>query len=270
MPKILENGVHIYSASELKKIEKAASISSKVLKEAIDNAEEGITTLELNKLVESSIKKYKAYPVFKGYNNFPFGTCLSVNDRIVHGLADNRKLKNGDVISIDVGVRFDGFCGDNARTLIIGSTDIDLDVELVNIAEKACLEAMKQAIQGNTTGDIGYTINRTILSSYKDNKIGNERNFKVYESVFGHGIGAELHEYPNIPNIGSKGYGVPLMEGMCICIEPVILYKSSDPLIIMNSDYLVQEFISSDGKSSSHFENQVIITSCEPILLTTL
>jgi methionyl aminopeptidase len=268
MSKTLENGINIYSDLERLKIEKAATTAYKVLTEVISNTQEGITTLELNAITESLIKKYKGQPLFKGYNGFPFSACLSVNNQIVHGLANNRKLRNGDIISIDIGVRLDGYCGDNARTILIGDNYIELDKKLVDIAEEACLMATKEAFPGNTTGDIGYTINRTILSSYINNDVNSGRNFKVYDSVFGHGIGKDLHEKPNVPNIGYKNHGVTLYEGMCICIEPVILYNSSIPMVIMNSEFLIEEFFTSDGKPTSHFENQIFITKEGPILLT--
>lgn len=263
--------VTIYSPRELIKLERAAKTAHKILLTLIDNAKPGATTLDLERIAESEIKRHGGLPLFKGYESFPFCTCLSVNEFIVHGFANNTPLKEGDVISIDIGVRVDGYCGDNARTIIVGDVDSE-HKHLIDVTKSAYEEALKVALVGNTVGHIGSKINNIVSRPYL-NPLNPElgKKFQVFHKVFGHGIGHELHEGPNIPNLGFEGAGCMLQEGMCICIEPVVLYNSSEGLIKESDLYLnVKQFYTSDGLPSAHHENQIFITKSGPIVLTTI
>lgn len=261
--------INIYSEQERLKLEKAARTAHLILLEVLKNVQPGITTAELEAIAESEISKNNAVPLFKGYEGYPFCTCLSVNEYIVHGFPNQKKLAPGDVISVDIGVRVDGYCGDNARTLVVGGNPSEHD-QLIEVTKTAYEEALKVALPGNTVGDIGNKINHIISGPYLDpqnRSLG--KKFKVFHKVFGHGIGYNLHEDPSVPNLGFKGAGAQLRPGMCICIEPVVLYNSSEP-IIKDSDlyHSVKEFYTSDLKPSAHHENQIFITRDGPVVLS--
>ena len=191
----LEDNSHLYGQDYLPRLKDSGRVSYLILKELIKNAQEGITTEELDRIAEDEIIKYKAEPLFKGFDAYPFSTCLSYNEYIVHGFPSKYRLKNGDVIAIDVGVKYKGFCGDNARTVIIGNPNDSPHRRLVDIAEEAFNAGLSQAYPGNTIGDIGFAIHTTVLSDIDPNPSDPtiDSKFKVFHKFQGHGIGLELH-----------------------------------------------------------------------------
>jgi len=266
----LDDGSHLYGKDYLPYLEDSGRVAYLVLKELLKNAQEGITTQELDKIAEDEISKHKAEPLFKGFDTYPFTTCLSYNEYIVHGFPSDYKLKKGDVISIDVGVKYNGFCGDNARTIIIGGPENSIHKRLVEVAEEAFNSGLSQAYAGRTIGDIGFAIHSTVLKEEDPNSEDPNMNskFKVFFKFQGHGIGLNLHEPPDVPNIGYPSHGSILQVGNCICIEPVVLYRSSEPVIRNSNITSVLEFFTDNMLPSSHHENQIYISESGPIILT--
>jgi len=259
---------NLYSSEDLPKLKEAASLASYILQELVNFTKPGVTTLDIENLAENLIKQNKATPLFKGYESFPFCTCLSVNQYIVHGMANANPLNSGDVISIDIGVKLNGYCGDNARTLIVGGQETEHS-HLIEVTEAAFEAGLKAAVPGNTVGHVGSAVNREVSRHYIDpfqKHLG--KKFKVFHKVFGHGIGRDLHEDPNIPNIGFAGAGTTLVEGMCICIEPVVLYDSSDGIIETMENTEIKQFYTDDGLPSAHYENQIYLTSNGPVIIS--
>lgn len=220
-------------------------ILATVLREIEKMAKPGITTLELDRAAEALILKHGAKPAFKGYDNFPFSLCASVNDEIVHGLPSKYVLKEGDIAGLDLGVLHKGYNTDMAVTVGIGNISFEAK-RLLKVTEKALKIGIKKARQGNTTGDLGNTIQRYI----------EDQGYGVVRDLCGHGIGKNIHEDPKVPNYGQRHKGVELKEGMVICIEPMVtagdyhLKKSEDGY----------GFATKDGSLAAHFEHTIAIT----------
>lgn len=269
MPEVekLKNGINLYSKEAFYRLQEAGFILKTIRDEVIKNSVTGATTKELNKLAESLIFKYKCETLFKGYHDFPYTTCLSNNEYIVHGIPSDVPLKDGDVLTIDIGLKYKGYCADSARTVLIGNDNNEDNIELIETAKSAYLQGFKNAIPGNTTGDIGYNIHKEIIKPRKS--IGNFRKtykFKIFVQFSGHGIGLKLHEPPSIPNYGSVGKGLKLLKGMCFCIEPVVLFSSSN--VCKSNVEGILRFTTHDKKPSAQHENQVYLSSNGPIPLT--
>jgi methionyl aminopeptidase len=262
------NGIRLYDQYAFLKLKEATSILKDVRDEVVYNTKEGITTLELEQLTNILLDKNKCSPLFKGFENYPYTICTSVNEEIVHGFPTDVPLKRGDVVSIDIGLRHsNGFCADSARTVIVGRANSEDDKTLVKIAKEAFDKAVKVAMVGNTTGDIGHEIQKELIRYLNiENKWTSGNKYKIFIHFCGHGIGIDLHEPPSIPNFGSKGKGIPLLEGMCICIEPVVLYTKATVIKYLTQN--IPRFKTSDGSPSSHYENQVYISKDGPTVLT--
>ena len=213
----------------------------------------GIKTIELNQLAEDFIKSKGATPSFKGYEGFPYTLCISVNDEIVHGFPSDRILKDGDIISIDIGACYKGYHGDSAWTYTVGSVSDDAKY-LLEHTEKALYEGIKQAKVGNRIGDIGYAIE----------KYAKEHNLGVVKELVGHGVGTSVHEAPDVPNYGNKGTGPKIRNGMVIAIEPMLTLGSPD-IYILDNDWTV---VTADESLSAHFEHTIAITDEGVIILT--
>jgi len=263
----LKTGVNIYSKDALEKLKEAGILGKDIRNKLITQAVEGNTTEDIENLAEDLIEKSGGTPLFKGMYGYPYCTCVSNREQIVHGFPNNKKLKKGDVLSIDFGLRHkNGYCTDSARTVIIGEDGRSKHKELVKLAKEAFYQGFEKSIPGNTTSDIGHAVNKEVIKLRKDEDWDSGSSFKIFESFQGHGIGLDLHEAPNVPNKGKPGSGHPLIPGMCICIEPVIIYKSSKVLNISVKG--VSQFYTSDRKPSSHYENQVFILNTGPVILT--
>lgn len=213
----------------------------------------GIKTIELNQLAEDFIKSKGATPSFKGYEGFPYTLCISVNDEIVHGFPSDRILKDGDIISIDIGACYKGYHGDSAWTYTVGNASHDAKY-LLEHTEKALYEGIKQAKVGNRIGDIGYAIE----------KYAKEHNLGVVKELVGHGVGTSVHEAPDVPNYGNKGTGPKIRNGMVIAIEPMLTLGSPD-IYILDNDWTV---VTADESLSAHFEHTIAITDEGVIILT--
>ena len=205
----------------------------------------GVSLLELDSEGEKFIRSKGCTPSFKGYDGFPNALCISVNDEVVHGIPSNRKLKKGDIVSIDIGACYKGYHGDSAWTYAVG--DIDEDKKyLMEHTEKSLFEGIKQVKPGNRVGDIGYAVE----------KYAKAHNLGVVRELCGHGVGTDVHEDPDVPNYGTKGTGPILKEGMVIAIEPM-LNLGTEQIFIEDNDWTI---ITGDGKASAHFEHTVLVT----------
>lgn len=205
----------------------------------------GITTKELDKLAEDFIKEHDGIPTCKGYQGFPASLCTSINDEVVHGIPSNRKLKNGDIITIDMVIGYHGYQGDAAWTYAVGDIN-DKKKYLMEHTEKALYEGIKMVRPGAYIGDIS----NAVETYAKNHKLG------VVKELVGHGIGTNMHESPDVPNYGKKGTGPKLKEGMTICIEPMLNLGTAN-IGILDDDWTI---VTEDGKPAAHYEHTILVT----------
>lgn len=215
----------------------------------------GVTTLELDQIVEDFLRSQNAIPTFKGYSGFPFSICASVNEEVVHGFPSTRKLAEGDIVSIDIGATFEGYVGDSAKTFLVGEVD-DEKRRLVEVTRQCFYEGIKFAKESYRLSDISHAIQQYAESN----------GFSVVRDFVGHGVGRNMHESPQIPNFGKPNKGPRLQEGMVLAIEPMINAGTYN-VKVLDNDWTV---VTIDGKPSAHYEHTVAITDGEPLLLTTL
>ena len=206
---------------------------------------EGITTKELDKLAEDFIRSKNATPSFKGYEGFPSTLCTSINSEVVHGFPSDRKLKNGDIISIDIGACYKGYHGDSAWTYAVGEVD-DKTRKLLEDTEKSLFVGLAQVKPGNRIGDIGYAIEQ----------YAHKHNLGVVKELCGHGVGTSVHEDPEVPNYGIPNTGPRLKEGMVIAVEPMLTLGRPD-IFIHDNNWTID---TQDGSLSAHFEHTVVVT----------
>lgn len=205
----------------------------------------GITTLELDKLAEEYILSRGATPSFKGYDGFPGTVCASINNEVVHGIPSGRTLKEGDIITLDIGACWKGYHGDSAWTYAVGEID-DKKKYLLEHTEKSLFKGLDAIHDGCHVGDIGYAVS----------KYANEHGLGVVRELVGHGVGTDVHEEPDVPNYGARGTGPVLKEGMVIAVEPM-LNLGSRKVYILEDGWTI---ITADGKPSAHFEHTVLVT----------
>ena len=204
----------------------------------------GITTKELNRLAEEFLLNSDATPSFKGLYGFPAGCCISVNEEVVHGIPGNRRLKEGDIVSIDIGACYHGFHGDSAWTYPVGNISHP-KARLLRDTEQALMEGLSVIKNGAHVGDIGYAVE----------KYATEHRLGVVKELVGHGVGSSVHEEPDVPNYGKKGTGPELKTGMVIAVEPMLNLGTAD-VYMLDDDWTV---ITADDKPSAHFEHTVLV-----------
>ena len=235
-------------------MQKAGRITAEALLVARENVRVGISTKELDTKIRRFIEKCGATPSFLGYNGFPGSACISLNNQVIHGIpSDKVIIKDGDIVKVDVGARYRGYNGDSARTFAVGKVS-DEALRLISVTEQSFYEAMKVAKAGNRVGDIGYAIESFVISN----------GFSVVREYVGHGVGADLHEDPSVPNYGTKGRGPRLYSGMTLAIEPMVNAGFANVKVLKDGWTVV----TADGKLSAHYENSIAITDGDPILLT--
>lgn len=221
----------------------------------VRSIEPGVRTKDLDAIAARVIKEHGAKPSFKGYRGFPATICVSLNEEIVHGIPGDRVVRDGDVISVDVGAVVGGYHGDSALTVVVGR--VSPEVERLVESTRLSLElGIKQAVPGNRVGDIGYAVQQFAES----------QGYGVVREYVGHGIGRALHEEPSIPNVGEPGKGALLRAGMVICIEPM-LNMGTWQTRVLGDDWTV---VTADGAVSAHFEHTLAITKEGPLVLTSL
>lgn len=219
------------------------SLTHQYLKKFI---KEGITTKELDQLAEKFIREHDGVPTCKGYEGFPATLCVSVNDEVVHGIPGKRKLKKGDIVTIDMVIGYHGYQGDAAWTYAVGSISEEKKY-LMEHTEKALYEGIKEVKPGNRIGDISHAIE----------VYAKKHNLGVVKELVGHGIGTEMHEDPDVPNYGKAGTGPKLKPGMVICIEPM-LNLGSAAVGILEDDWTI---VTEDGSPSAHYEHTILVTN---------
>jgi methionyl aminopeptidase len=233
--------------------------SGRVLRQVLDEVSTmvrpGITTMDLERVAEKRIKELGAKPAFKGYHDYPCVLCTSVNDEIIHGIpSEKRVLKAGDLVSIDCGVVLDGYYSDAAVTVPVGNTLQPELKKLLEVTEASLYRAIEQMRVGNTVGDVGAAVQELVEAN----------GFSVVREFVGHGIGTHMHEEPQVPNYGSRGYGARLEEGMVLAIEPMVTAGRPDTRVLDDNWTAVTK----DGSYSAHFEHCVAVTRNGPMILT--
>jgi methionyl aminopeptidase len=242
------------SPAEIDKMRRAGHIVRQVLDEMRGMVKPGITTMDLERAAEKSIREFGAKPAFKGYYDYPCVLCTSVNDEIVHGIpSENRTLKEGDLVSIDCGVVLEGYYGDSAVTVPVGAVTNEAQ-KLLDVTEQSLYKGIDAAVVGATVGDVGAAVQQFVESN----------GFSVVREFVGHGIGTRLHEDPQVPNYGTRGHGPRLREGMVIAIEPMVNAGKSGARLLEDKWTAVTE----DGSFSAHFEHCVAVTPDGPVILT--
>ncbi len=237
--------IPIKSEVEIDRMRRVCGITAKVRGQLIDMIEPGITTRFLESEAAEMIAGYGAKSAFKGYHGFPGVICISLNDEVVHGIAGERVIQRGDVVSVDVGVSLDGFIGDCAWTVVAGEASDRLVQDLLKTTERALGAGTEMAVAGNRLGDISSAVQRTAESA----------GFSVVREFVGHGIGKKMHEEPQIPNFGSAGTGPKLKYGMTLAIEPMVNLGGAE-VEVMADKWTVKTL---DRKVSAHFENTILV-----------
>jgi len=243
------------SEDEIKKMAESCRIVAEVLDGIKKNISPGISTKEIDEFAESYIISRSAKPAFKGYRGYPASVCTSVNEQVVHGIPSSQKLRDGDIISLDIGVFFKGFYGDAAVTFPVGSVSSQA-MRLIQVTERSLEAGLEKAVAGNRLSDISSAVQGCVEAE----------GFSIVRSFVGHGIGRELHEEPQIPNFGKPGEGPELRPGMTLAIEPMVNAGNWE-VIILNDGWTA---VTKDRSLSAHFEHTVAITKNGLNILTKL
>ncbi len=246
--------IQVKSAREIETMKKASSIAAEALIVAGKSIKPGMSTWELDKIIHDFIVSKGAIPSSLGYCGFTGSACISVNSELIHGIPSKKKIiKDGDIVSVDVTVEYDGYNGDNAYTFMVGDVP-ERAKKLLQVTEEALYEGIKMAVAGNRIGDISNAV-QTYCES---------RGYYVVDRFIGHGIGKDMHEAPDVPNVGKPGRGPRLVPGMTICIEPMINETTAEVIILPDKWTVVE----ANHNYSAHFEHTIAITSGEPLILT--
>ena len=244
----------IKTSEQLALMKKAGRITGEALLVAEDAIRPGISTKEIDTRIRSFIEKCGATPSFLGYGGFPGSACISLNSEVIHGIPSPRRiLTEGDIVKVDVGARYRGYNGDSARTFPVGKVSEEA-LKLIRVTKESFYEAMRFAKAGCRLGDIGSAVEKFVISN----------GFTVVRDYVGHGVGAELHEEPEIPNFGVAGRGPRLYADMTVAIEPMVNAGTAS-VKVQKDGWTV---VTADGRLSAHYENTVAITGGDPILLT--
>lgn len=247
--------ITIKNEAGIRSMKEAGAIVAMVHKELKRVIEPGITLLELDSQAEKLIRRLGAIPSFKGYGGFPGSVCISVDEEVIHGIPSRRKLKEGEIVSIDVGAYYLDHHGDAAFTAAVGKISEEKS-RLIKITEDSFFEGFKMAKAGNRIGDISHSIEKLVLDA----------GYSVVKEFVGHGIGRELHEDPSVPNYGPPGRGPRLEPGMTLAIEPMV-NMGSQYVHILDDGWTV---VTQDRLPSAHYEHTILITEGEPVILTRL
>ena len=244
----------IKNSEQLQLMREAGRITAEALMVAKEAIRPGLSTKELDNAIRRHIEKCGATPSFLGLYGFPGSACISINDEVIHGIPSNKIIiQEGDIVKIDVGARFRGYNGDSARTFAVGKVS-DEALRLISVTEQSFYEAMKVARPGYRIGDIGHAVESFVISN----------GFSVVKEYTGHGVGADIHEDPSIPNHGTAGRGARLYPGMTLAIEPMV-NAGTERVKVRRDGWTV---VTADGKLSAHYENSIAITDSDPVILT--
>lgn len=248
--------IHLKTAEEIEVIRRGGAIIAGLLAEVEERIRPGMTTEALDAFADEYIRSHDgATPAFKGLYGFPGSVCISINEEVVHGIpSPDRVLAEGDIVSLDVGVKLEGWCSDSAWTFAVGEVDGDTDL-LLEITRRSLDAAVEAATPGNHVGNIGAAVVETVAGT----------GLAIIRDLVGHGVGREVHEDPQVPNVGRKGYGPLLRPGMVLAIEPM-LSLGSEAIRTLDDRWTV---VTSDGTRSAHYEHTVAVTREGPQILTT-
>lgn len=245
--------IELKSAKEIGIIRESGRITGRTLQMLETAVQPGMTTLELDRMAEDFIRKNGAVPAFKGYRGFPRTVCISVNNEVVHGIPGSRKLKEGDIVSLDMGVILKGWYSDAALTVAVGGIAVDAR-RLMDITKESLSRGIEKCVAGNRLHDISHAVQAHV----------EEHGYAVVRDLVGHGIGRKLHEEPQVPNYGKPGHGPRLQAGMVLAIEPMVnvgTYK----VVLQPDEWTI---VTEDGSLSAHYEHTVAITDNGPMILT--
>jgi methionyl aminopeptidase len=247
--------IELKTPSEIEEIARGGAIIGALFREIEARVAPGVTTLQLDRFAEEFIRAHDgAVPVFKGLYGFPGSLCTSINEEVVHGIPSaKRVLAAGDVVSVDVGVKLDGWCSDAARTYPVGAVDPETD-RLLDVTRRALDAAIRAAVAGGHVGDIGHAVESVVQPT----------GLRIIRDLVGHGVGRQVHEEPQVPNLGSPGTGPELREGMVLAIEPMIAIGTHRIRTLSDRWTMV----TADGSRSAHFEHTVAVTAEGPRILT--
>ena len=243
----------IKSERDIELMRKACLITAGARTIAREGIRDGITTRELDREIRKYIVKNGAVPTFFNYSGFPGNACISINEEVIHGIPGGKHIRNGDIVSVDVGARIHGFTGDCAGTYPCGEVSAEA-LDLIAVTRQSFFEGIKFARPGYRISDIGHAVQEYVES----------HGYSVVRAYVGHGVGAELHEEPEVPNYGEPGHGPRLVKGMTLAIEPMVNAGTCD-IRVLDNDWTV---VTADGRLSAHYENTGLITDGEPEILT--
>lgn len=253
-----KRGIVLKSSRELALMREAGKINARALAAALEVVRPGVKTADVNRAAAEVLKKSGSVPAFVGVQGaypYPAETTISINDELVHGIPGDRRLENGDIVSIDCGTIYDGFVADSALTVGVGEIAEEAQ-KLLRITREALFEGIKKMIPGNSTGDVSEAIQAHVEGN----------GFHVVREYTGHGVGRSMHEEPQVPNYGRKGRGVPLKPGMTIALEPMVMSGSFETRILRDQWTVA----SKDGRLTAHFEHSVAVTENGPWILTAM
>ncbi len=245
--------IHIKNERDLAAMRKACRITAAARALAGDMVRPGVTTKQIDKAVHDFIVQQGAKPSFLHYNGYPASACISVNQTVIHGIPGGYTLKEGDIVSVDVGAYYEGFHGDCAATFPCGRISQEAQ-RLIDVTRQSFFEGIRFAKQGHRVSDISHAVQAYVESN----------GYSVVRSFVGHGVGAALHEEPEVPNFGAAGHGPRLLKGMTLAIEPMVNTGTHEVRVLKDGWTVV----TADGKLSAHYENTVLITDGEPEILT--
>ena len=244
----------IKSKQEIDLMRESGKVTGYILNTLADFIKPGISTMDVDRYVEDTIRKHKMIPTFKGYGGFPGSACVSINEEVVHGIPDKKRMiHEGDIVSVDVGSTYKGYVSDASRTYAVGKVDAEAQ-RLIDVTRESFFAGMEFARVGYRLSDISHAIQAHAEGA----------GFSVIRDFVGHGVGREMHEDPQIPNYGKPGKGPRLVAGMVFAIEPMICQGTYEVETLLN-DWTV---VTADGKLAAHYENTVVINDGEPELLT--
>jgi methionyl aminopeptidase len=245
--------IHLKSKEQIELMRNAGRVVARALDLVGNRIDPGMTTAELDKLIDEFLRDSGAVPAFKGYHGFPASACISINEEVVHGIPGDRAVREGDIVSVDVGSIVDGWYGDSARTYAVGQIDRTCS-DLLKQTQDCLSAAIDKARNGNKLGEISATVQR----------LAESKGYGVVRQLVGHGIGRQMHEEPQVPNFGSPEDGPTLKTGMVLAIEPMI-NMGTEQVKTLPDGWTV---VTSDGRPSAHFEHTVAVTDNGPDVLT--
>ncbi len=234
---------------------RSGRVVREVLEAVVAQVKPGVTTMDLERVAEEKIRERGAKAAFKGYRGYPCALCTSVNSEIIHGIPSAKRIvKEGDIVSIDFGAVLDGYFADSATTVPVGNHVQPEVQKLLTVTEQALYRGIEAARVGNTVGDVGAAVQEHVEAN----------GFSVVREFVGHGIGTSLHEDPQVPNYGTRGFGARLRAGMVLAIEPMVCAGKADARVLDDS----WTAVTADGSLSAHFEHSVAVTADGPLILT--